>query len=342
MNFNSSAITGFVRKHTKYFSLEQRGESSVYPVVLIIPADYVIEQRKYFNISKRKDLTSAIELFVNQNNPVVDGEYWTTVRKGIKGYFVTISYITKELVQQARKLQPRGGLIIPETALIRQLGMKENTHIDGYGNYVDDDNYGMQFVRGQNSILSALASGERVSRNDFEALIVEKFSEKQLLQSLRKIHFGRLFESKFTLGHSLILTLLVLGYLGLSSAFIYWQHQSVLETFSENKQLTRAVQQKETELVDLETTFVKKNKPFENYGYTFLVFSVLKDIGIYYELSGMTIADGEIQIAGISDDAGELFRALSENESVSDLRYVMPIRKSGARDSFSIGFKVKQ
>ena len=119
--------------------------------------------------------------------------------------------------------------------------------------------------------------------------------------------------------------------------FEYAQSQAQYE---KNKALLQQLKHSKRQLKDVQAELVQKNQPFEDYLYTYSAFQVLEDVSVFYEIKSFTINNEEITVNGVSDDAASIFKTLSNQEKIKDLRYVRPVRKSGTQDAFTIAFKL--
>ncbi|MEO2268639.1 hypothetical protein V1358_15115 [Pseudoalteromonas sp. YIC-656] len=312
-----------------------------YPYIIVLDPKSVLEQRRFFSITKKRELEKAVTLFAAQNTPFKQFKFWFDATKADKGYFVNIAYVDLELYHMAQQAQPQGGVIIPETIMYRALRGSERVSIEQVGNYIPDSNYVSTFSRTGTLAEFWRMEDDGISQTSHQQQLLDSLSVKKFMPWLSHWHWGAENNRKLTVKQVLLATALVFGYFAFSSAFVYWQHHSTIASYESNKGLLQELKSNQRDVEDMEAMLVAKNQPFEEHEYIYPLFAVLKSIDTYYEVQGLAVVDGEVQVSGISDDADAVFKTLSQSEQVKDLRYIMPVRKAGKRDSFSIGFKME-
>lgn len=317
------------------------GELKSAPII-IISATRVLEKKTFFKINKKKDLKLAVDLFVKKSSPFKSYHSWVDFFKASDGYFVVVYYVAENVYQNLKAHQTKGGIILPEQALVRKSPELACT-INGHGSYIADPNYKMQFNLPKANLLQKLVEhqGETQELSNFVAKLFNSLNASKILPYWENIHLGDKAEFNFTLGHLVSVFSLPLFYLSLTSAWLYSDHNKALKTYEENKEKISEYKALERNFEEMQSELSQLRKPFKNYLYPYKIFDVMNQIDVFVSVQSFSINSTEISINGISDDASLVFKKLSEDKRLKDLRYVRPVRKSGKRESFTIGFKLE-
>lgn len=317
------------------------GELKTAPII-IVSASLVLEKKTFFKINKKKDLKLAVDLFVQKSSPFKSYHSWIDFFKASDGYFVVAYYVAENLYQNLKAHQAKGGIILPEQALVRKSPELECT-INNHGSYIADPNYKMQFNLPKANLLQKLVEHKEVTQelSSFVAKVFKSLNVSKILPYWKSIHLGDKAEFNFTLGHLVSVFVLPLFYLFLTSAWLYSEHDKALKKYEENKEKISDYKALERNFEKMQNELSLLKKPFENYLYPYKIFDVMNQIDVFVSVQSFSINSTEISINGISDDASLVFKKLSEDKRLIDLRYVRPVRKSGKRESFTIGFKLE-
>lgn len=313
-----------------------------YPRFIVVSAQHVLERKSFFKIKKRKDLALALSLFANKSDPFDDSYIWTDVLKAEDGYFVVAYYIEQSLYQELLKLQKQGGFIFPEQALVRKMSAPFLGTVANHGNYTLDPNYKVQFTLPKAQLITQFLSKDSNETNleQFTSVLLKSISIQKLIPFWRAFHQGVNKKFGFKVAHLLAAFGLPLVYFAATSTWLYWKHEQAYEQFQFNREILSEFKGLEREYLDKRKQLTQYAEPFKDYLYSYLVFDVMNDMDVFVSIQTFTINSTEISINGVSDDASAVFKKLSEDSRLVDLRYVRPVRKSGKRDAFTIGFKL--
>ncbi|KPV96726.1 hypothetical protein AN214_01186 [Pseudoalteromonas sp. P1-9] len=322
--------------------LHYAGSDCSYPRFIVVSAQHVLERKSFFKVKKRKDLALALSLFAKKSDPFDDSYTWTDALKVDDGFFVVAYYIEQSLYQELLQLQKQGGLILPEQALVRKMSKPFLGAVENHGNYTLDPNYKVQFTLPKAQLISQLLSNDanETSLAQFTTLLLKSISLQKLISFWRAFHQGANKKFGFKVAHLLVAIGLPLIYFAATSAWLYWKHDKAYEQFQLNRAILSEFKGLEREYLDKRTQLTQFAEPFKDYLYSYVVFDVMNDMDVFVSIQTFTINSTEISINGVSDDASAVFKKLSEDSRLVDLRYVRPVRKSGKRDAFTIGFKL--
>lgn len=332
-----------VQENSSYFTNGQLQSNKTikHPYIVVVSAEYIFERRTFFKIKKYKDLALAIDIFAKKESPYEEFYSWYETVKAPDGFFVVVYYIDINLYKQIKTLQFKGGIILPEQSIVRKNEGLIETPLK-HGSYQLDANYGAVFISNGASVLSTLfpSNNSQGDNEKFIELLLSNLKLSDIFSFWRSAHLGSRTGFKLTVGKALALMFIPLLYLLSSSAWLNFKKEQVLAKYNSNKQLVaefkgveRTIKEKQVELEIL-------SEPFENYVYSYPIFEIMSDMKIEYQIEMLTISSGNISIGGAADDASEIFKVFAEHPSISELKNLRPVRKSGKRDSFTIGFKL--
>lgn len=333
-----------IQKKAAFYCSDQFviGELKSAPLI-IISATHVLERKTFFKVTKKKDLHLAVEIFEKKSSPFKEYYSWFDCFKATGGYFVVVYYVKKALYQELKYHQSKGGLILPEQALVRKQPSKFISTITDHGSYVTDPNYQVQFTLPKSDLLLKLVEQQGLSQDltKFVTLLFQSLNVKQLLPYWKSLHRGEKAEFNLTIGHLVSVFTLPIVYLLLTSAWLYMEHGKTLKAFEENKEKISEYKKLERNFEGVQNELSRLKTPFQNYQYAYSAFGVMNSMDLSVNIQSFSINSTEITINGTTDDASLVFKKLSENDHLKDLRYVRPVTKSGKRDSFTIGFKLE-
>lgn len=344
MNNLLKKLDNIIQKRAAYYASDKFivGKLESAPLI-IVSAAHVLERKTFFKITKKKDLNLAIDLFIKKSSPFQGYYSWFDSFKVQGGHFVVVYYVKESLYQALKNRQIKGGMILPEQALVRKQPKGFITNIDRHGSYVDDPNFKVQFNLPQSDLLSRLFDTQESSLEftDFVTHLLKTLNVKQLLPYWRAWHGGNKAGFDFSIGHLFLVFSVPLIYFSLTSFWLYIEHEKALKAFEENKERIAEYKNLERNFVQMQSELARLKSPFQNYQYAYQAFDVMNKMDVFVNVQSFSINSTEISINGTTDDASLVFKRLSEDTRLKDLRYVRPVRKSGKRDTFTIGFKLE-
>ncbi len=346
MNKLQGLLNDKIRANSAYYYRDEllfpeQQEQTTNCQLIIAAAHYVYESKTFFNIEKKKELSQAVAIFVRKHAPFDAYYHWYEVIPGEGGSFVIVYYIRQAHYQAIIQRQADGGIVLPEQLIVRQHSEQLCVDIVGEGGYVSDTNYRAQYVTANKTPFAQLiASGQQVEIDAFYNKLIASLSWSDLLPYVRHIHRGKHTNTGLKVKHLLAGALIAATYFGGTSAYLHFEYAQSQAQYEKNKELLQQLKRSKRQLKDIQAELVQKNQPFEDYLYSYSAFQVLEDVTVFYEIQSFTINNEEITVNGVSDNAASIFKTLSNQEEIKDLRYVRPVRKSGTQDAFTIAFKL--
>ncbi len=312
---------------------------------VVVSAKHTLELKQYFAITRNKELNQAIRIFANQNSPIPNSKSWFDIKKSKNGAFVTISYISSEIYDDICECLPQGGVIIPETTLVKSM-LEANAGIK-IGNeslYVPDVNYGYSYIGNPEADTFLFVDSSNLVQFDktqFVEWLRSKFHIKYLLPFLTQIHLGKKQAFSFTFKQATYLLGITIAYLGLTSGYIIYQNTITLSEFNSNKTQISALKKIESDYEKSKNELITLNKPYIEHTFRYLSLKILSDIESDFELLSLVVLNDKTSIGGYTDNATKLFKLLSEHPLVVNIQFIMPVRKTRGKEQFSIRFEIK-
>ena len=310
--------------------------------LVIVSSKHVLERKAFFKITKKKDLKLAVSLFTEKNKPFSKSYTWTQAFRSKDGFFVVAYYADSQLIESLKDNQLNGGLILPEQLIVRCNSDELIGKIDGVGEYLHDANYKALFLHQQKGVLQQLltANDEQLLLSQFVQKLIGCVNNSLLLQNVKYVHSGAKLNFQFTVGHLAALGVGSLIYFASTSAFLNWDYKVAQQHYDSSKSLLQDMKAQQQAVDEKRLQLRLLTEPFETYEYSYEVFGVLAKLKEELDIQSLVINGNEIGLGGSSLNARAVFRELSDNPRVREIKYVRPIRKVGELERFTIGFKL--
>ncbi len=352
MSNNLQKLEQFIQFNTsyyidgEYFHLTKNRElikkSKQDSRLLVVSSKHVLERKAFFKITKKKDLKLAITLFTDKNNPFSNSYIWTQAFRSKDGFFIVAYYADAQLIETLKENQPKGGLILPEQFIVRCNGDELIGKIDGVGEYLHDANYKALFLHQQKGVLQHLLSANagHQSLEEFVEKLIGSINYSLLSQSFNYIHLGSKLNFTLTVGHVAAIVACGVFYFTATSAFLNWDYKIAQERYESSKSLLQDMNAQQRTVDEKRQQLRSLSEPFRDYKYSYEIFGVLSDLKEPLDIQSLVINGSEVGLGGSSLNARAVFRELSDNPRVKEIKYVRPIRKAGELERFTIGFKL--
>lgn len=309
--------------------------------ILLVSNQYLIEVKKFFNLTKSSELKTAANIFAEQKKPGTKFNFFISQRKTQNGCFITVSYIESSLFEKLQLTIQKGGLILPEAHFVSAI-QNDNIIQLQTGQYVKDVNYGAVFNFGKTlNIFSFENQAVEISNRDFYKQLTRKIEAKDLYQFINNIKFAKTKSIRLTFGNIAVFLTSLFCYFALSSLYLNYRHATTQNTLEENKKLIASFKAQEKKITELVEQKTQLEQPFLAQKKVYKFLSVLNGMNGNFVLENVVIRNSLATIKGSAEDANVLFKYLSEHPEITGVSYKSPVKRRGELDRFTIEYGLK-
>lgn len=327
----------FVKQNSNGWELERAENTSKSPQVIIVARHLYQETLKKLPVENLKQARSILKLEITPSN---FGRFRVfEIENEIYGQ----TWLFDESV-------PEGALVIPESFIFENnedtgfIVKSERELFLAFNNSlvysVFKTNLITDFAHFTASAGIASPSNIKIiEKQEFASSIIQSITWKKIAQLKDFISFRK--NQDITLSHFkffLPATIFFLGYLVLSSAFVFYKKVSVdleIETLNEGVESVLTVQQKVDEYgtkVEAFNTFLNGKSNSADF------WAVIESVLDKATFTSLAKTQGRFVVRGRTDKATDLLEAISKLKVVQDAKFDTPTRNDRGREQFAISF----